>query len=434
MQALTDTIIEEFRKSYTADKNAQYMSAAAANSELIDLALIPANAAKLNGDFNIEVKTRGRTTQQKTGRCWMFSCLNILREKAAEKCNMDFFELSGNYLAFYDKLEKSNNLLEMTIACADQPLDSRKMEYLLAGFHDGGLWPMAADLIRKYGIVPKDVMPETYQSSHTAQFTKLQLSLLRKDMAELRDMIHKGEDPSQRKKEMMKEIFKAQCISFGMPVTHFDFEYRDRDGVYHSDKNITPRQFYDKYIGIDLDEYVHIISEPTLLKPFYKMYRSHNIGSMAESNIVSLNLPIDEVRELCIAQLKAGEPVWFGCDSTAYENRKAGIWDMNSVDYTGILGGADLFMNKRDRFTYRDSYADHNMILCGVNIDETGKANRWKIENSWFEDGGHHGYFVCGDEYFEEFVYEAAISRRYMSEKQKAMLEQTPVDVEPWQR
>ena len=430
---LTQEMIEQFRREFENDSHANSMYAAAARTEIKDLVFLPMEAAKLNGPFSVEIKTRGITAQEKSGRCWMFSALNILREKVAEKYRLNFFEFSENYLAFYDKLEKSNNLLEMTIENASKPLSDRKMEYIIESFWDGGLWPMAVNLIEKYGLVPKSAMPETYQSSHTEKFMRLLKTLLKKDMAELRKMIAEGKDPSKRKEEMMGEIFKAECICFGMPPETFHFEYRDKDGVFYSDRNLSPKEFYEKYVGTDLSEYVFLINEPTDLKKFHTLYQYHKIGNMAEHDIRILNLPMDEIKELCIAQLKDGEPVFFGCDSGAYGDRTEGIWDIDSFDYSGIFGGADLFMNKKDRLELKDSYPSHNMILVGVNLDENGKPDRWKIENSWGKEAGKEGYFVCSDRYFEEYVYEAVILKKYLNSQSIEALEKEPVLIEPWQ-
>ncbi len=432
MKELTMEMLETFRRGYENDRAARTASAAMAKTEISELAFLPAEAARLNGAFSIEVKTRGITAQEKSGRCWMFALLNMLREQIAERCGLEFFELSENYLAFYDKLEKSNNMLEMVIANAEKPLSDRKMEYILEGFWDGGYWDMAADLVKKYGIVPKDAMPETYQSSHTEQFMRKLTSLLRKDAAELRRRIAAGEDVSARKQEMMAEIYKAECIAFGCPPRRFDFSWRDSSDKYHIDRSLTPVEFFRNYTDMDLDAFVTITNEPTHLKKEDMLYQFHYIGCMAEGDIRCLNLSMPELKNLCIEQLKDGVPVWFGCDSGAYGARREGVWDPVSFDFDGLFGGVDFFMEKGERLEYRDSFATHAMILTGVNLDAEGKPDRWKIENSWGKEVGKDGYFVCSDAYFDEFVYEAIIDRRYLNERQLALLEQEPVVIEPW--
>lgn len=432
MNQLTKEMLEQFRNDYESDPNAKSAAAACARTEIKDLVFLPMEAAKLNGDFSIEVKTNGITAQEKSGRCWMFAMLNILREQAAKKLGLEEFELSENYLAFYDKLEKSNNLLEMAIANADKPLTDRKMEYILHGFWDGGYWDMAADLVKKYGVVPKWVMPETYQSSHTERFMKMLMSLLRKDIMELRALIKDGRDITARKTEMLSEIYKAECNVYGQPVSSFNLEYRDADGEFHSEYDMTPQAFFEKYTDMNVDDYVTVINEPMETKPLNRLFRFHYSGSMADSDVTFLNLEMSELKKLAIAQLKKGEPVWFGCDSGAYGDRQEGVWDPASFDYRNILGGADFFQNKKERLESHDSWATHAMILTGVNLNKEGKPDRWKIENSWGKDVGKNGYFVCSDRYFDEFVYEVIIHKDLLSEEQQALLKEEPVILEPW--
>ncbi|MBQ7670533.1 MAG: peptidase C1 [Clostridia bacterium] len=430
---ITEQSIERFRADYRSCANAKTLNAAMAKTELSDLAFVPMAAAKLNGDFEIELKTRGITAQKKSGRCWLFAFMNIMREIVAEKCSLDSFELSGNYLAFFDKLEKANNMLEMVIANAHDPKNTRMNEYILEGFGDGGYWSMAVDLVKKYGVVPKDAMPETFQSEHTDKFMKLLKSILRKDAAELRRLIAEGKDPSARKEEMMSEIFKAECIVFGEPPVSFNFEYRNKNGEFSSDRGITPKEFFEKYIAFALNDYVTVTDHPTSGLKNGLHYKFHYIGCMAESDVYNVNLTMDELEELCIKQLKDGEPVWFGCDAGAYGARKEGVWDPDSLDYEGVLGGVSFETEKGERLEYHDSFATHAMILVGVNFDESGRPERWKIENSWGEDVGKHGYFVCSEKYFREYVYEAIINKKHLNERQAALLDTEPLKVDPWE-
>ncbi len=433
MNALTNEMIERFRSGYENDRASKTLNAAMSKTEIGDLAFVPMAAAKLNGDFEIELKTRGITAQRKSGRCWLFAFMNLAREIVAEKCSLDSFELSGNYLAFFDKLEKSNNMLELVIANAKDAKNTRMNEYILNGFGDGGYWSMAADLAKKYGAVPKSAMPETYQSEHTDRFMKLLKSLLHRDAAELRRMISEGKDPTARKEEMMAEIFRAECIAFGEPPRAFDFEYRDKDGEFHSERGVTPKEFYDRYIGLEPDDYVTVTDHPTTgLKPDLH-YKFHYIGCMAESDVYNINLTTDELEELCLKQLRDGEPVWFGCDAGAYGARKEGIWDPDTLDYEGVLGGVELMMDKGERLEYHESFATHAMILVGVSFGADGRPARWKIENSWGDDVGNKGYFVCSEKYFREFVYEAIINKKHLNERQAALLETEPVEVAPWE-
>lgn len=433
MKEITTELLERFRAEEAGRKELKTLHAAMARTELKDLAFVPAAAARLNGDFSLELKTRGVTWQQKSGRCWLYAVLNILREKLSETLGLDKFELSANYLSFYDKLEKANNFLELVIENAQKPLNDRMMEYVLGGVGDGGYWDMATDLVAKYGVVPAWVMPETWQAAHTEKFLKLLNSLLRKDAIRLRSVIAAGGNAQAEKESMLEEVYRMECIAFGEPPQRFDFEYRDRDGVFHAERGLTGRSFYEKYLPDALDEYVTVTNHPTHGLPMNLYYVFHYMGNMANRDVINLNLSVEEMEELTVKQLRDGEPVWFGCDSGAYGDREKGVWDPDSLDYSGLMGGVDFSMSKGDRLESHDSFATHAMIFVGVNFDENGRPNRWKIENSWGEEVGRKGYFVCSARYFRDYVYEVIVRKKHLSEAQRALLEGTPRRIQPWE-
>ena len=433
MKEITLELLDQFRAREAERKELKTLQAAMAKTELKDLAYVPEAAAKLNGDFAIELKTRGITWQQNSGRCWLYAVLNILRERVSENCKLDKFELSANYLSFYDKLEKANNFLELVIENAHKPLNDRMMEYVLGGVGDGGYWDMATDLVAKYGVVPAWVMPETCQSTHTAKFLKLLNTLLRKDAMRLREIIAAGGDPQAAKEAMLEEVYRMECIAFGEPPKRFCFEYRDKDGQYHCERELTGRSFYEKYVGDALSDYITVTNHPTHGLPMNLYYVFHYMGSMANRDVINLNLTLEEMEELTIKQLRDGEPVWFGCDSGAYGDREKGVWDQDSLDFSGILGGVDFEMSKGERLESHDSFATHAMIFVGVNFDENGRPDRWKIENSWGEAVGNKGYFVCSEKYFREYVYEVIVRKKHLSPAQLALLEGEPRRIQPWE-
>ena len=433
MNGISLSDIETFRMNYENDPAAKALTAAMAKTPMADLAFVPTEAAKLAGSFEVEIKTHGITAQEKSGRCWLFAALNILREEVIKKTGLTDFALSGNYLSFYDKFEKANNVLSMAVEHADLPYNDRMTEYIFKGFGDGGYWDMAADLVEKYGAVPKSAMPESYQSEHTDTFMKKFMVLVRKDAYELRELARAGKATESRKNEMLAEIYKVLSIVFGEPVRTFDFDYRDADGVYHKNRGLTPKTFYEQFIGLDLREYATITHHPTPGLPMDLHYRFHYIGSMADKDVDNLNLTMDELEDLCVRQLKSGMPVWFGCDSGAFGDRQAGVWDPASLNFEGIMGGVSLRMEKGERLRAMASYATHAMILVGVNFDENGRPNRWKIENSWGGEVGDKGYFVCSEAYFREYVYEAIIHRSLLDERQAALLAAPAEEIPAWE-
>lgn len=433
MKEINDALLRQFRAQVAADPAAAVLNGALAKTDLADLSFVPMQAALHDGPFAVEVKTRGITAQKQSGRCWLFAALNLLREKVAEKCNLDEkFELSQNYLSFYDKLEKANNFLEMVIEQAEEPVKGQSMQYVLRGMVDGGYWCEAAHLVEKYGVVPKTANPESYQSEHTARFLATLNRLLRKDAKELRDLVLAGKDPCARKEAMLAEVYKAECIAFGTPVDHFDFTWRDKDKKYHVDRNLTPKEFYDKYVGISLADFQPVINEPTPDKDMDRLIAFHAVENMVGKDMVALNLNQKALEDLCIKQLQAGQPVWFACDAGAYGARKEGIWDPASVQTEKLLGGFDTTMEKGDRLWYGASSATHAMLLTGVDFDADGNPTRWKIENSWGKDVGKDGYFVCSEAYFKEFVYEAVIHKDHFTPEQLEMLQKEPQTINPW--
>lgn len=423
--------LESYRQAYE-EKNFSASESACAQTEIKDVVYLPQKAARLTREFSVEVKTNGITAQLKSGRCWLFSLMNIVREKVGETCGIREFKLSGNYLAFYDKLEKANNYLEMILQNADKPLNDHWNEYVLRGTGDGGYFDMAKDLMEKYGVVPMDVMPDTYQSCHTEKFLYLFNSLLHKDASILRNAVKEGKDGQALKKELMAEIYQFECICFGKPVSSFDFSYRDEKGEFHCDRGITPVEFYKKYGDIHLDQYVTLTNQITDNKPLHSRFRFHFLGSMADKDVQCLNVSQEELEQACIAQLKDGKAIWFGCDAGAYGDRQSGVWDPDSFSYRSMFG-IDFDMDKSNRLRYRDSFATHAMILTGVNLDAEGKPDRWKVENSWGKDVGKDGYFVLSEHYFKEYVYEAVIDRKYLTEQQKELWNKEPVEILPWE-
>lgn len=429
---ITNEMIARFKANYDADKTAKLLTAAVSKADIADAAFSPADAAKMENTFSIDLHCHKATNQQASGRCWLFASMNVMREIIIKKCNLTDFELSGNYFAFWDKFEKINYCLESVIDCANDPLSDRTVNWVLkSGIGDGGQWDMMVSLVKKYGIMPKSVMPETYQSSHTRVLMQKINGKLRKDAKELRQLVQEGKDPQPRKEEMLGEFFKALCICFGCPVEKFDFQYEDKDKQYHVDRDLTPIEFFNKYVGMELDNYVSIINAPTQDKPFHKAYTVKYIGNVVNEPICYLNLPMDEMKALAVQQMKDGEVVWFGSDCGKFGNRAAGIWDQDSFMFDELLG-MDLGMTKEERLDYCDSAMNHAMVLSGVNLDANGQPNRWKIENSWGPDAGLNGYYIASDKWFDAFTYQVIINKKYLSDEHKKALAEEAIVLNPW--
>lgn len=432
VKPITKELLKRCADEFENNSANRALACAASKSELSDISFCDTAARKLDMTFSIDLCDSKVTWQKASGRCWIFAALNILREVAAKNCNMDRIELSENYIAFWDKFEKINYFLESVIDSADLPVGDRTLDWILQGISDGGQWDMIVSIIKKYGVVPLSAMPETYQSSNTRVMSRMINRKLREYAIELRSIVSQGKEPWERKEEMLTEMYRALCICFGKPADTFDFEYRDRDKNYFEDRNLTPETFYKKYIGVDLADYVSIINSPTTDKPYGKAYTVKYLGNVVEDSVRHINVPMDDLKAMVVNQLKDGEPVWFGSDCSKFGDRKLGIWDQDSFLYGEMLGGLTFGLSKEESLDYRDSAMNHAMVIAGVNFDENGLPNRWKIENSWGEEAGQKGYFVMSAKWFDEFTYQAVVHKKYLPEDLQTALSEEPKELEPW--
>ena len=386
--------------------------------------------------FSIDIDTGKVADQKRSGRCWMFAALNTMRHSMREKLHMkDDFELSQNYTFFWDKLEKSNYFLENVLKTAELPTSNRKVAWLMqTPQQDGGQWDMLVALIQKYGVVPQTVMPETFNSSNSTEINK-QLNLkLRKDAVELRELVaaNKSDADIQKAKEkMLNEIYRMLAYTFGEPPANFDFEYRDTDNNYHRIENITPQEFFKKYVGWNLDDYVSIINAPTADKPFNHMYTVEMLGNVLGGRQVRhLNLDMQTFRKVAIEQLKHGESVWFGSDVGQESDRKKGIMDTN-LYHQDELFDVDFSMSKAERLDYGESMMTHAMVLTGVDLVD-GQPTKWKVENSWGDKVGEKGFFVMSDDWMEEFCYQIVVNKKYLPKDLQEILKEEPTVLAPW--
>ena len=386
--------------------------------------------------FSIDLTKDEVSNQKASGRCWMFAALNTFRHKLISDFKLESFELSQAHTFFWDKYEKSNWFLEQIIATADQEIGSRKVKFLLdTPQQDGGQWDMVVSLFEKYGVVPKSVYPESVASSNSRELNQYLNKLLRQDAQILRDLIASGADQAAvqaKKEEFLQEIFNYLAMTLGLPPRQFDFAYRDKDDNYRSEKGITPRAFFEKYVGLNLDDYVSLINAPTADKPYHRSYSVKFLGNVKEGCPVRyLNLPIEELKKAAIAQMKDGSPVWFGCDVGKDSSRDEGLLDTNTYQTDKLLG-VTFGMNKAERLEYGESLMTHAMVFQGVNLDEEGKPNRWRVENSWGDAPGKKGYYVMSDEWFDEYMYQIVVNKKYLPDSYIAEYDSEPIMLEPW--
>lgn len=438
-KGISEELLKNFSEDYRKDWKNKIISNTIIKNGINDTALNRDSIIKMQHTFSEEIKTGKITNQKKSGRCWLFAGLNKLRYAIAQKLNLNLSEKEGSelsqaYLMFWDKLEKANYFLESILETRREKIDSRLVMWLLKDpMQDGGQWDMFVNLIEKYGIVPQYIMPESFHSSDSSLMDKI-LNLRLKEYAKvLREDLKEREERELRvkKEEMIKEFYALLCHFFGEPPKVFDFEYRDKKNRFHRDRDLTPLEFYKKYSLVKVSDYISIINAPTKDKPFGKTYTVKYLGNVKEGRkVLYLNLRIEELKKLTIAQLKDKEPVWFGCDVSQMLGTKAGIMDLALYNYKEVLD-ISFDLSKADRLNYGDSLLTHAMVFTGVNIVEDS-SNRWKVENSWGKDNGKDGFFVMSDNWFNQFMYQVVVNKKYLSEEFLTALEKTPIELEPW--
>ncbi|MBZ2066711.1 aminopeptidase C [Streptococcus sanguinis] len=386
--------------------------------------------------FSLDLTKDKVSDQKASGRCWMFAALNTFRHKMIAGFQLEDFELSQAHTFFWDKYEKSNWFLEQVIATADQELTSRKVKFLLdTPQQDGGQWDMVVSLFEKYGVVPKSVYPESISSSNSRELNQILNKLLRQDAQILRELVSEGANSAElqaKKEELLQEVFNFLAMNLGLPPRQFDFSYRDKDNHFHSESGLTPLTFYQKYVDLKLEDYVSIINAPTADKPYGRSYTVEMLGNVVGSKPVRyLNVEMDRLKELAIAQMQAGETVWFGSDVGQSSNRKAGVMAEGMHDFTASMD-IRLTQDKAGRLDYSESLMTHAMVLTGVDLDENGKAKKWKVENSWGEKVGNKGYFVASDAWMDEYTYQIVVRKEFLTATELAAYEAEPIVLAPW--
>ena len=431
---VTQEQLTAWSENYNGSEKLQLATLALSKTDINAVTYVSKASFAMRQKFSIDIPTLDVTNQQSSGRCWLFAATNVLRERIAKELNLENFELSQSYLAFWDKFERCNYFFESIIATADKPADDRTVAFILqTGVHDGGQWDMFANIVEKYGVVPKDVYDETYQSCHTGPMSHVLNRNLKICAAKLRKMIADGADEAAvqaEKNDMLKKIYGFLCACYTEPPKCFNFEYVDKDKNYHIEKDLTPKSFCEKYVGDLLKKTVSIIHAPTADKPYHKTFTIEFLGNVVDGKPVKhLNLTMDEFKAAIIRQLEAGKVVWFGSDVGKFGEREKGVWDDQSFN-AALLTGLDLTISKEDSLNYWFSAMNHAMVITGVNLDD-GKPTRWKIENSWGDKNGAKGYYVCSDTWFDEYVFQAAVEAEYLGELAD-LARQEPVVLAPW--
>jgi len=426
------TIKTGFDNSKPADR--ALLNAVSGNS-IIKLATVRSITGKEQHQFSDKVVVKGITDQKSSGRCWMFTGLNTLRPQIIEAHSLQNFEFSTNYLFFWDQLEKANMFLEGIIATAGLPLNDRKVEWLLKEpIGDGGVWNSWANLIVKYGVVPKHVMPETYHSENTAQLNQFLKRKLREQALMLRDECNSGNSEEQLhalKLEMLKEIYRILVLCLGEPPEKFEYGFPDKNGKVKEMVEYTPLSFFQKnFKEFDLTNFVMLMNDPT--REFYKLYEIESDKNVVEGiSWRYINLPADEIKKFAILSIKDNTPMYASCDVGKFRNNDDGTLDLNNYDFESLLG-VPFSMSKKERIESYDSGSSHAMLLIAVYINRDGNPIKWQFENSWGASSGYNGYLSFTDAWFSEYLFRLVVNKKYVGNDVLEVLKQEPIILPPW--
>ena len=433
--ALDHAFVTDLAARFEADPTARLARNAVTRAPLSDVALDRSIVTTIDHTFSHVLDQWEVTNQKQSGRCWMFAALNLLRVGAMQKMNLASFEFSQNYTLFWDKFERANWFLEAILETSAQPVDDRSVAYLLDHpVDDGGQWNMAINVIRKHGLVPKSVMPETNSSSCTRPMNQQLVHRLREGARTLRALRASGapmEAAQVAKREILAAVHRILVVHLGAPPTEFEWQWNDKDREFHRDGRLTPQAFAEKYVTLPIDEYVCLVHDPRESSPFGRTFTVEHLGNVVGgAPVVYLNVELDVMKQIARDVIVGGEPVWFGCDVGPMMERKLGVWDRKLFDYETIYG-TPYTLGKAERLEFHQSLMTHAMLFTGVDV-HGDHARRWRVENSWGEDSGRKGFYVMNDSWFDEYVFEIAARRDQLPENLRAALDEEPIVLPAW--
>nr|WP_319997303.1 C1 family peptidase [uncultured Draconibacterium sp.] len=434
-QNLDKTAIEDIRESLKMDAYTKGMQNALSANDINKLAKNLTNINEDNHYFTYRVNVKGITNQKSSGRCWLFTSLNMFRPKAMEVFNINSFEFSENYLYFWDIFEKANLYLNNMIESADQPIDDRLVQwYLSSPVSDGGMWSSFANLVDKYGMIPKSAMTETHSSENTRAMVKFINLKLKEDGLHLRDAANSGKKAKElqaMRQEMMKEIYRMLALNLGVPPTEFSWRYEDKDKNLSDYQTYTPLEFKKKVLGdIQVSDYVMLMNDPT--RPYYIHYEIDNYRNVEEGvNWHYVNLPNDVIKAMAIESIKNNEALYTSCDVGQQLDRNYGILDVDNYDYESVYG-VSFNMNKKERIQTKASGSSHGMALIAVELNNEGNPVKWQFENSWGESAGHKGYLTFTDEWFNEYMFRIVVHKKFVTPEVLDIYQTETTVLPPW--
>lgn len=442
--ALTPDIVDSLRQAVVITPEMKAVQNALAENEINALVTDREKTLKDDTLFTKEIETGKITNQEQSGRCWLFAGLNVVRPDIIKKYNLENFELSQAYIQFWDKLERANRTLELARALKQEPPDSRKNALLLQKpIDDGGDWNYVKFLVSRYGLVPKNVMPDTQQAGHTGQMNNLLATVMRKGIKAIREA-QTTEAENTAKMETLKQVYKILVLCLGEPPKSFEWRYKmkgskekdketakavEKESKISPLKTYTPQSFYKEFMGSPFDNYISFINYPG--KPYHKMIKfSWNRDSADGPDMEALNITVEEMEKMALASLMDDQAVWFCCNSSVQRNTKTGLWDIGVQDYKSLFG-IDFYLSKEDQLRYYDGAPNHCMVFTGVDV-KNGESVKWKVENSWGDKRGRDGWWTITKPWFEANVYEILVNKKYAPPELLKLTEQEPLIMPPW--
>lgn len=435
-QTIDNHLLEQLRSGFEKDPHTVALqNILTGEANLAKLAKNREAEGKTDHYFKYRVNVKGITNQYSSGRCWMFTSLNVLRPDVRELLQTESFAFSHNYLYFWDLLEKSNLFLENVIATSDRDMDDREVTFFFSSpVADGGVWNLFYNLAEKYGVVPEEAMPESEHSKNTRQLVSVLNERLRTGGYAIREMAAKGireKGLREEKKTVLQDVYRVLSLCLGDPPASFTYRYKNRQGEVVT-LQTTPMEFYRNLVKSDYTpaDYIMIMNDPT--REYYKVYEIKNYRNTLEGiNWVYLNLPNDQIKKAALASIKDNEPMYASCDVGKQMDRQAGILDMNNYDYQSLLG-ISLTMDKKARILTRQSGSSHAMLLMGCDTDENDIPVKWEFENSWGASSGNKGYLTFTDQWFDEYMFRFVIHKKYLSPQAIKALSSKPVLLPVW--
>jgi bleomycin hydrolase len=431
---ITPEMLAQISKGWSGSSTDKALRNAIGQTAINTLAVNAENAPMIDTEFSDRVKTRGITDQKSSGRCWLFTGLNVLRAAAIDKWDLGDFQFSQNYCFFWDQLEKSNLFLQAIIDTRDKPIDDREVDWLFSHpVADGGTFTGVADIVTKYGLVPSTVMPETAVANSTSQLRTHLGNLLRQGGLRLRELAAAAPSGKKAKKypsveqqlqeektKMLTEVYHVLALCLGVPPTEFEWK----------GKTVTPVEFYQELLGYDLQGgYVMLMNDPS--REYGKVYEIQYDRHMYDGhNWLYINLPVDRIKEMAVASIKANVAMYFSCDVGKFLDRGKGVLDLANYDYDSLLG-VEFTMDKKQRVQTHASGSSHAMTLMAVDLKD-GKPQKWMVENSWGASSGYKGHLIMTDEWFDEYMFRLVVEKRFVPADVMAMLAQKPVLLPAW--